>query len=129
MSFYTGDKQTGDKLKSIEEGVRYLSDLNLIDMFYDKIWIEDTIVLLDTYLDDKTYHDLALEETDKAKQQVIEWFGDDYGLASIKGEFWMVSIGAIEEGGHQWWYKIKINTDDSEIARKVIKFYKLLKEK
>ncbi|MBN1134911.1 MAG: hypothetical protein JXA38_08430 [Methanosarcinaceae archaeon] len=98
-------------------------------MFYDNIWIEDTIGLLDTYLNDNTYHDLALEETDKAKKQVIEWFGDEYGLASIKGEFWMVSVGAIEEGGHQWWYKIKINTDDSENARKVIKLYKLLKEK
>jgi len=31
---------------------------------------------------------------------VTEWFGEDYGLAVINGEFWMV-VGSVEEGGNK----------------------------
>ncbi len=121
-------KQTNEKIKIIEEGIRYLSDLNLLDAFYDEIWKQEIIKLLDKCLYEKTYHDLSLEETEKTLQQVVEWFGENYGLASIKEEFWIISVGAVEEGGHRWWFKIKINTDNLETARKVIMFNKLLNE-
>ncbi|GEM_PF-4377916 len=67
--------------------------------------------------DKSSFYDLPLEKTDSTIQQVVEWFGEDYGLALINGEFWMVSVGSIDEGGNKWWFKIKINTDDLEIAR------------
>ena len=121
-------KQTSEKIKIIEEGIRYLSDLNLLDAFYDEIWKNEIIKLLDKCLSERTYHDLSLEETEKTLQQVVEWFGENYGLASLKGEFWIISVGAVEEGGHRWWFKIKINTDNLETARKVIMFHKLLNE-
>jgi hypothetical protein len=115
-------------MKIINEGIKYLSDLNLIDAFYDEIWSEEVIKLLDKCINEKTYHDLSLEETEKIQQYIVEWFGENYRLASIKGEFWIISVGAVEEGGHQWWYKIKINTDKLETARKVIMFHKSLNE-
>lgn len=128
MNIHKNTKQTSEKIKIIEEGIRYLSDLNLIDDFYDEIWKEEIIKLLDKCFIEKTYHDLSLEETEITLKHVVEWFGENYGLASIKGEFWIISVGAVEEGGHRWWFKIKINTDNLETARKVIMFHKLLNE-
>jgi hypothetical protein len=116
----TNTEQTKDKFKKIEMGLKCLRDLNLLDDFFDKSWNEGTEKLLDKYEDKKSFYDLPLEETDKVLDQVTEWFGDDYGLALIDGEFWMVAVGSIEEGGNKWWFKMKLNTDDIEIARKVI---------
>jgi hypothetical protein len=56
----------------------------------------------------------------KVIDMVTEWFGDDYGLAVIDGEFWMVAVGSVEEGGNRWWFKMRLKTDDIETARKVI---------
>jgi hypothetical protein len=128
LIFDRNTQQTSEKMKIINEGIKYLSDLNLIDAFYDEIWSEEVIKLLDKCINEKTYHDLSLEETEKIQQYIVEWFGENYRLASIKGEFWIISVGAVEEGGHQWWYKIKINTDKLETARKVIMFHKSLNE-
>src|SRR5574337_140419 len=112
--------RTSVKLEWIQEGLEYLADLDLLDAFYDKIWCsEDTHRLLDRYKDKTQYFDLPLEETDKAKQHVIEWFGEDYGLAEIDCNYWIVAVGSVDEGGNKWWFKIKLNTDDLETARKV----------
>ena len=120
---------TKSKLQRIHEGLKYLSDLGLLDAFYDEIWSsEDTHRLLDKYKDKTRYHDLTLEETDNVKRHVIEWFGENYGLAKINCEYWMVAVGSTEEGGHIWWYKIKLNTDNLETARKVILLDKFLVE-
>ena len=51
---------------------------------------------------------------------MTEWFGDDYGLAGIDGEFWMVAVGSVEEGGNKWGFKMRLKMDDIETARKVI---------
>ena len=118
--------ETTEKLRNIEEGLKYLAELGLLDTFYDEIWKKETGKLLDKYIDQSTYHDLPLEETDEAKEQVVEWFGEDYGLAEINGEFWMVSVGSVDEGGNKWWFKIKLNTDDLETARKVVLFDKCM---
>ncbi len=109
-----------DKLKQIEEGLRYLIDLDLFDAFYDDIWSRETARLLEKYKDESSYHDLSLEETEDTKRQVVEWFGKDYGLAERDGEFWLVSVGSIDEGGNKWWFKIRIKTDNIETARKVV---------
>ncbi len=113
-------EEISDKVKQIEEGLRYLIDLDLFDAFYDDIWSKETAGLLERYKDESTYHDLSLEETEDTKQQVTEWFGEDYGLAEIDGEFWLVSVGSIDEGGNKWWFKIKIKTDNIDTARKVV---------
>ncbi len=113
-------EETSDKLKQIEEGLRYLIDLDLFDAFYDELWSKETARLLDRYKDESSYHDLSLEETEDTKRQVTEWLGDDYGLAEIDGEFWLVSVGSIDEGGNKWWFKIRIKTDNIETARKVV---------
>ncbi len=118
--------ETTEKMKQIEEGLKYLAELDLLDTFYDKIWKKETGRLLDKQIVQSEYHDLALEETDEVKQHVVEWFGEDYGLAKINSEFWMVSLGSVDEGGNKWWYKIKLNTDDLEIARKVVLFDKCM---
>ena len=120
MNSDTSTEETNDKLKRIEEGLRYLIDLDLFDAFYDEIWSKDTAKLLERYRDESSYTDLPLEETEDIKQQVVEWFGEDYGLAEIGGEFWLVSVGSIDEGGNKWWFKVKINTDNLETARKVV---------
>ncbi len=119
-------EQISDRLKIIEDGLRYLFDLDLLDAFYDEIWSKDTPRLLERYMDKNSYYDLPLEETDDEKKHVVEWFGEDYGLAIICDEFWMISVGSVDEGGNRWWYKIRINTDKEEIARKVILFDKCL---
>lgn len=126
MNLDRGIEQTSSKLEKIEEGLRYLIDLNLLDAFYYEVWRKDTIKLLDKYKDKSSFYDLPLEKTDSTIQQVVEWFGEDHGLALINDEFWMVSVGSIDEGGNKWWFKIKINTDDRETARKVILLNKLL---
>jgi hypothetical protein len=120
MNFDTSAEDTNDKLKRIEEGLRYLIDLDLFDAFYDEIWSKDTAKLLERYKGESSYYDLPLEETEDIKQQVVEWFGEDYGLAEIDGEFWLVSVGSIDEGGNKWWFKVRINTDDLETAHKVV---------
>jgi hypothetical protein len=117
---------TNEKLKLIEQGLEYLVDLDLLDAFYDELWVKETGRLLDKYIDQSEYHDLPLEETEEVKRHVIEWFGEDYGLAKINGEFWMVSVGSVDEGGYKWWFKIKLNTDDPETARKVVLMDKCL---
>lgn len=94
--------------------------MNLLDDFFDEAWKEGTERFLDKYEDKKSFYDLPYEETDKVLEQVTEWFGDDYGLAVIDGEFWMVSMASVEEGGNKWWFKIRLNTNDIETARKVI---------
>jgi hypothetical protein len=118
-------EQTSDKLKIIEGGLRYLVDLDILDAFYDEIWIKYTLRLLERYIYNKSYYELPMEEADEVKQHVIEWFGEDYGLAIIGDEFWMISVG-VDEGGNKWWYKIRINTDKKEIAQKVILLDKCL---
>ncbi|NJD76969.1 MAG: hypothetical protein FIB08_07730 [Candidatus Methanoperedens sp.] len=117
---------TSGKLRNIDEGLRYLAEHGLLDTFYDDIWKNETGRLLDKYIDQSTYRDLPLEETDGVKRQVFEWFGEDYGLAEINGKLWMVAVGSVDEGGNKWWYKIKLNTDDLETARKVILFDKCM---
>ncbi len=120
MSPDTNTEKTKDKLKKIEMGLKCIMDLNLLDDFFDVTWKEGTDKFLDKYEDKKSFYDLPLEETDKVLDKVNEWFGDDYGLAVIDGEFWMVSVGSVEEGGNKWWFKMKLNTDDIETARQVI---------
>ncbi len=83
--------------------MRYLVDLDLLDAFYDEIWIKYTLRLLERYIDNKSYYELPIEEADEVKQHVIEWFGEDYGLAVICDEFWMISVGSVDEGGNKWW--------------------------
>ncbi len=115
-----------DKLKIIGEGLKNIADVGLLDDFYDEIWIKKTPELLNKYLDEREYYDISREETDSALQSVVEWFGKDYGLAEMNGEFWMVSVGSVDEGGNKWWYKIKIKTEDLETARRVILLDKCL---
>lgn len=113
-------EEISDKLKQIEEGLRYLIDLDLFDAFYDEIWSKETARLLDRYKDESSYHDLPLEETEETRRHIIEWFGEDYGLAEMDGKFWLVSVGSIDEGGNKWWFKIRIKTDNIDTARKVV---------
>ncbi len=120
MSSDRNTEQTKDKFKKIEMGLKCLRDLNLLDDFFDETWKEGTDKFLDRYEDKKSFYDLPLEETDKVIDQVTEWFGDDYGLAVIDGEFWMVSVGSVDEGGNKWWFKMRLKTNDIDIARKVI---------
>lgn len=120
MSLDTKTEQTKDKFKKIEMGLKCIRDLDLLDDFFDETWKEGTDKFLDRYEDKKSFYDMPLEETDKVLDQVTEWFGDDYGLAVIDGEFWMVAVGSVEEGGNKWWFKMRLKTDDIETARKVI---------
>lgn len=121
--------KTSVKLERMKEGLGYLADLDLLDAFYDETWCsEDTHRLLDRYKDKSQYFDLPLEETDKAKQSVIEWFGDGYGLAEMDCKYWIVAVGSIDEGGNKWWFKVKLNTDDLETARKITLLDKFLAE-
>ncbi|HEX7574914.1 MAG TPA: hypothetical protein VF360_00925 [Candidatus Methanoperedens sp.] len=113
-------EKTQEKFKKIEMGLKCIRDLNLLDDFYDDTWKEGTEKFLDKYEDKKSFYDLPLEETDKFIERVTEWFGEDYGLAVIDGEFWMVAVGSVEEGGNKWWFKMRLKTDDIETARKVI---------
>ncbi len=129
MSPDENTEEINDKLKRIEQGLKYLIELDLFDAFYDEIWKKDTARLLERYEDENEYHDIPLEETAKVKKQVIEWYGEDYGIAKIKGEFWMVAVGSVDEGGNKWWYKIKLNTENIETARKVVLFDKCLPER
>lgn len=117
---------TDDKVRQIEEGLKYLAELDLLDDFYANVWKEGVTRLLERYKDQSEYRDLSLEETDGVKRKVVEWFGDDYGLAEIDHEFWMVSVGSIDEGGNKWWYKIKLNTEDQEKAKKIVLMEKCL---
>ncbi|VVB89146.1 Uncharacterised protein [uncultured archaeon] len=120
-------QETDEKVKQIEEGLSYLTDLGLLDEFYEEVWRKSTIKFLDDkFKDESEYYDIPLEETEEAKQHVIEWFGVDYGLAKVNCEYCMVSVGSIDEGGNKWWYKIKLKTDDQETARKVILLDKCL---
>ena len=119
-------EDTENKLKIIENGLKYLLDLDLLDTFYDKIWSKETPRLMERYVENNSFYDIPREETEDMKRHVVEWFGEDYGLAIMCDEFWMISIGSVDEGGNKWWYKIKINTDKKEIAQKVILFDKCL---
>ena len=92
-------EQTKDKFKKIEVGLKCLRDLNLLDDFFDETWKEGTEKFLDKYEDKTSFYDLPREETDEILDRVTEWFGDDYGLAVIDGELWMVSVGCVDEGG------------------------------
>ncbi len=120
MSMEIRTEKTKDKFKKMEVGLKCLRDLDLLDDFFDETWKEGIDKFLDKYEDKKSFYDLPLEETDEVMERVTEWFGDDYGLAVINGEFWMVSVGSVEEGGNKWWFKMRLKTDDIEIARKVI---------
>lgn len=115
-----------DKLKIIEEGLKNIADVGLLDAFYEEIWLKKVPELLSRYLDESEYHDIAREKTESVMGKVIEWFGKDYGLAEIDGDLWMVSVGSVDEGGNKWWYRIKIRTDDMETARKVVLLDKCL---
>ena len=116
----TNTEKTKEKFTKIEMGLKCIRDLNLLDDFFDETWKEGIDKFLDKYEDKKSFYDLSLEETDKVIEKVNEWFGDDYGLAVIDGKFWMVAVGSVEEGGNKWWFKMRVKTDDIEIARKVI---------
>jgi len=120
MNSVKGVEKTQEKFKKIEMGLKCIRDLDLLDDFYDETWKEGTEKFLDKYEDKKSFYDLPLEETDEVIEKVTEWFGEDYGLADIDGEFWMIAVGSVEEGGNKWWFKMRLKTDDIETARKVI---------
>ena len=126
MNLDIHSEKTGGRLKILEEGLKYIIDLDLFDSFYDEIWSKEIAKLQDKYFDKNSYYELSQEEINDIKQHVVEWFGDDYGLAMINGKSWMVSVGSVDEGGNKWWYKIKINSDDLNVARKVILLDKCL---
>ncbi len=111
---------TKNKYQKIEMGLKCLRDLNLLEDFFDDTWKEGVDKFLDKYEDKKSFYDLPYEETDKIMENVVEWFGDDYALAVIDDGYWMVSVASVEEGGNKWWFKMRLNTDDIETARKII---------
>ncbi len=120
MSMVKNIEQAKDKFEKMEVGLKCLRDLNLLDDFFDETWKKGTEKFLEKYEDKKSFYDLPLEKTDEVLKKVTEWFGDDYGLAVIDGKFWMVAVGSVEEGGNKWWFKMRLKTNDIEVARKVI---------
>ncbi len=132
----------GDKMKvgkdDIEEILRSsIEDINK-DKLYPiyKLWHKDdypdfldalTGYLTDKLFFDECYYSYDSDKVEFVKSKVIEWFGEDDGLALIDNEYWLLSY-AFTDKGIKFWDISKIDTVDLENAKKLVKLMSIVEE-
>lgn len=61
------------------------------------------------------------------KSNVANWFGEEHGFVIIDEGYWLLSFAATIEGV-QSWDMSRINLDDLESARKLVKLLSIVEE-
>ncbi len=77
-------------------------------------------------MDDNFYSDDS-NWTEFFKSKIIEWFGKDHGLVKIDDDFWLLS-NAITNDDIRFWDFSRIDTDDIERAKKLVKLLSITED-
>lgn len=61
------------------------------------------------------------------KSKIIEWFGEEHGLVKIDDDFWLLS-NALTNDGIRFWDFSRIDTDNIERAKKLVKLMSITED-
>lgn len=77
-------------------------------------------------MDDNFYSDDS-NWTEFFKSKIIEWFGEEHGLVKIDDDFWLLS-NVLNSDGIRFWDFSRIDTDDIERAKKLVKLMSITED-
>ena len=120
------NKKNLNKLKQILD---YLYDVDMLDFILES----EIFYHLFNELDEKYLVDINSEysfsdddeEVKDIKSNIIEWFGEDFGLGFKDGEYYFLSLN-FKEDDMKYWYVSKMKVDNLEKAKKVGSLLQLL---
>jgi hypothetical protein len=78
-------------------------------------------------LSDEYFYSADSDWVEFFKSKIVEWFGEDHGLAVIDKEYWLLSF-AFTHGDVPLWDMSRIDTEDFENARKLVKLMSVIEE-
>ena len=123
------NKKNLNKLKQIMD---YLCDIDMLDfivedeLFYHLFNELDTKYLVDLDPSDSSFsHDS--KEFKAIEPNIIEWFGENFGLGVKDGEYYFMSFD-MKDKDVSYWYISKMKVDNLETAKKVGSLFVLLDE-
>ena len=111
----------------------YLYDLDMLyhiledKMFYD-IFSNLFSKLSDKYLisTDLDYRPLSEDSKEVKAMKPIEWFGEDHGFVIKNKQYFLLTC--VVEYGIKYVYIDRIDTDNLEMARKIVSIFKYLND-
>ena len=68
------------------------------------------------------------EWTEFFKSKILEWFGEEHGLASIDGEYWLLMEAVVDNENEKFWSLHLIETDNLDKAKKLVKLIGIVDE-
>ena len=122
------NKKNLDKLKQI---LGYLCDIDMLDfivedeLFYHLFNELDKKYLVDLDPSDPASFSHDSKEFKDIEPNIIEWFGENFGLGVKDGEYYLLSFD-MKNNDASYWYISKMKVDNLETAKKVGSLFKLL---
>ena len=68
------------------------------------------------------------EWTQFFKSKILEWFGEEHGLVSIDGEYWLLMTTVVDKENTKFWSLRLIRTDNLDKAKKLVKLVYIVDE-
>lgn len=130
MNKKQSDKIILDKLK---QALDYLYDVNMLhhifkdEMFY-AIFSNLFPELDDKYLIsiDQEYESFSEDSKEVRAMKPIEWFGEDHGLVIKDNQYFLIT--RVTEYGEKCYYIDRINSNNLEMARKIVSIFEFLED-
>ena len=122
------NKKNLNKLKQILD---HLCDIDMLDfileneLFYHLFNELDEKYLVDIYPSDTSSFSDGEKEFKTIEPNIIEWFGENFGLAVKDGEYYLLSLD-MKHDDISYWYISKMKVDNVETAKKVGSLFELL---
>ena len=119
-----------NKLKQILD---YLCEIDMLDfiskdeLFYHLYNELDEKYLVDIDPKDSSSFSDDDEVVEAIKQNIIEWFGENFGLGVKDGEYYFLTFDMKVEDV-KYWYISKMKVDNLETAKKVGSLFELLED-
>ena len=119
-----------NKLKQILD---YLCEIDMLDfiskdeLFYHLYNELDEKYLVDIDPKDSSSFSDDDEVVEAIKQNIIEWFGENFGLGYKDGEYYFLTFDMKVEDV-KYWYISKMKVDNLETAKKVGSLFELLED-
>ena len=124
------NKKDLNKLKQILD---YLCEIDMLDfiskdeLFYHLYNELDEKYLVDIDPKDSSSFSDDDEVVEAIKQNIIEWFGENFGLGVKDGEYYFLTFDMKVED-MKYWFVSKMKVDNLETAKKVGSLFELLED-
>ena len=124
------NKKDLNRLKQILD---YLYDIDMLDfiskdeLFYHLYNELDEKYLVDIDPKDSSSFSDNDEVVDAIKPNIIEWFGENFGLGVKDGEYYFLTFDK-KVDDMEYWYVSKMKVDNLETAKKVGSLFELLED-